>query len=288
MGEQGVDAFGVDADGERKPMTPADFLEWNWLKGEGVVFLLALCRCAPALWIPPLLGAREISRSRTDRSGVCPSRCGLYPHLLSEWQTANIDSTKDALLVSLLLKEIIIGGSMGILAGIVIWAMRSAGALIEDATLAGSGTPDGATLAIGRLLSYLAIALFFAVGGYRVYLAAVADSYRSFPLLYWPKISQLGDFALFFSHCVTDLIRLALLIAAPILAVLFLLDLAARWVGRFEPQIGSFVAALPVRAALSMVCVVLTVVLVAQMMPDLVENAILDGQKNIAKFGSGR
>jgi type III secretion protein T len=167
----------------------------------------------------------------------------------------------------LMLKELFIGAVIGFSFGIVFWALGSAGDIIDNkigaATAQAADPMSGINLAeFGRLLARLAGYLFVAFGGVRVFLDLLLSSYQVWPLAApWPALEAAGT--LFFIERSGDLLRLALLLSAPVWIVLALADVALGLVNRYAQQLNVYVLSMAVKSWLAALVVGLTALAIA-------------------------
>ena len=144
-------------------------------------------------------------------------------------------------LVLILAKEIFLGISIGALFGLFLWAFQAAGELIDTQTgmsqaqILDPFSGHQVTL-FADLLGRLANVLFVSLGGLML-LASVA--LRSFAI--WPIEAPLprieADGVLLFADVVGDVFTLILLLAAPALAVVFLIDTGMGLINRFAQRL---------------------------------------------------
>lgn len=166
-------------------------------------------------------------------------------------------------LLPLLLKEIFIGIAIGYSFGIVFWAFEGAGQVIDGkigSTIAQLSDPvtGHSTTLIGAYLGRLAGYLFVAFGGLRLFIDLLLSSFKV-----WPVLSPLPDLAavgsLFFIERFDELMRLMLLLAAPALCVLTLLDLGLGFINRYAPQFNVFTLSMSLKGWLAVAILMLTV-----------------------------
>jgi type III secretion protein T len=184
----------------------------------------------------------------------------LVPLVLAEPLPPTLTGTA---LLPLLLKEIFIGVAIGYTFGIVFWAFEGAGQVIDGkvgSTLAQLSDPvtGYSTTLIGAYLGRLAGYFFVAFGGLRVFVDLLLSSFRI-----WPILSPLPDLAavgsLFFIQRFDDLMRLMLLLAAPSLCVLTLLDLGLGLINRFAPQFNVFTLSTSIKSWFAVAILLLSV-----------------------------
>lgn len=159
-------------------------------------------------------------------------------------------------LFGLILKEALIGFTLGFLLAIPFWIFETVGFIIDNQR----GASMGATLnpltghdssPLGQLFSLAFIVYFLTAGGISVLLGVLYDSYRLWhPLQFWPSLSpEFGDVLM---GQLNRLIMLGLLLSAPVLVAMFLTELGLALVSRFTPQLQVFFLAMPIKSALAL------------------------------------
>jgi type III secretion protein T len=153
-------------------------------------------------------------------------------------------------------KEFTIGFLLGYLVGWVFWAVQSAGALIDNqrgAAIAASIDPlqGHESSPLGILFSQAFLTYAFTTGAVLSIFGALYESFNLWPsTMGLPTISdampemmlRLADHAL----------RFVLVLAGPIVAIMFLAEFALAIVSRFAPQLQVFILAMPIKSALAM------------------------------------
>jgi len=146
--------------------------------------------------------------------------------------------------ISMFAKEALIGGTIGFLFAGVMWAFEAAGQVIDTKAgttqaqvmdpMSGQQTSlNGAFL--GRLASYV----FMAGGGFMVMVGTLLESYALWPVrLPMPTLVQGG--ARLFESEFGRIMLLTLLVAAPALVLLYLVEGVLGLVNRFAQQLNVF------------------------------------------------
>jgi type III secretion protein T len=152
-------------------------------------------------------------------------------------------------------KEYAIGFVLGYIVGWVFWAVQSAGAFIDNqrgAAIAASIDPlqGHETSPLGILFSTAFLTYIFTVGAFLPILGLL---YKSF--LLWPAtrgIPILSDqFPVLALAIADNALRIVVIIAGPIVAIMFLAEFALAMVSRFAPQVQVFILAMPIKSALA-------------------------------------
>jgi len=155
-----------------------------------------------------------------------------------------------------LAKEAALGFVLGYLVGWIFWAVQGAGALIDNqrgSSMASSMDPlqGQETSLLGIAFSQVFLTYLYITGGV---LPVIGLLYRSFAL--WPATRGLPILSDRFPALVLGVFdhaaRFVVVIAAPIVAVMFLAEFALAMVSRFAPQIQVFVLAMPIKSLLAM------------------------------------
>jgi len=165
-------------------------------------------------------------------------------------------------LIPLLVKEVFIGVAIGFTFGIVFWAIEGVGQVID--TKVGSTTAQLSdpltghqTTLIGTFLARLAGYLFAAFGGLRLFIDLVLSSFQVWPVMEpLPNLPALGS--VFFVHRFDDLMRITLLLSAPVLIALTLLEVGMGFINRYAPQLNVFTLSMSLKAWLAIFIVLLS------------------------------
>jgi type III secretion protein T len=175
-------------------------------------------------------------------------------------------------LIPIVLKEIFIGVTIGYTFGIVFWALEGAGQVIDakvgasPAQLVDPVTGTQTTL-IGAYLGRLAAYLFAAFGGLHVFVDLLMASFKAWPpIALLPNLQAVGE--LFFIQRFDELMRLTLLLAAPALSLLTLLEIGLGLTNRYAPQLNLFTLSMSLKTWLAVLILLLTLGTVVQFILD--------------------
>jgi type III secretion protein T len=172
-------------------------------------------------------------------------------------------STSGISLIPIVLKEILIGIAIGYTFSVVFWALEGAGQIIDNkigSTTAQLVDPISGhqTTLLGAYLGRLAGYLFAAFGGLTLFVDLLLSSFAIWPVLApFPDLAALG--AMFFVERFDELMRLMLLLAAPALCVLTLLEFGLGFMNRYAPQLNVFTLSMPLKSLLAIFILVLAV-----------------------------
>lgn len=167
----------------------------------------------------------------------------------------------------LIVKEIFIGVLLGFTFGLMFWAIEMAGQIID--TKVGSTTAQivdpiqgHQTSLTGAMMSRFASWLFVASGGLLIFMDVLLTSYSV-----WPVAQMLPPLKVSGSEYIIarskELLVLALLLSAPALVLMLLIDLGLGLMNRFAQQLNVFQLSMPIKAAISIWVIFLMIATVA-------------------------
>ena len=154
--------------------------------------------------------------------------------------------------VAIFAKEIFVGLIIGFFFGSVLWALEAAGQIIDTkvgATLAQVVDPmtGHQTSLNGAFLGRLAQMVFIFTGGLSLLVQVVMESYALWPVASrMPALNPEG--LLLFEGEFGRLMLLATLFAAPVLTVLFLIDIGLGLMNRFAQQLNVFTLSMSIKS----------------------------------------
>ncbi len=152
-------------------------------------------------------------------------------------------------------KEYAVGFLLGFLVSWIFWALEAAGSLIDNqrgTAIASSVDPlqgeEASTL--GNLFSLAFVTYIFVTGSV---LSLLGILYQSFAL--WPVSKMLPIVSEAFPALVLGIfdnaMRTMFILAAPVVAVMFLAEFSLAMISRFAPQVQVFILAMPIKSALA-------------------------------------
>ena len=228
---------------------------------------LSATRVAVALMLVPLFTNELIPAMVRNAMFVAIALLSLMlqptpePLVLSTWQW-----------LSLFAKEAFIGATIGFMMAGVLWAFEAAGALIDtkagttQAQLQDPMSGQQTTLT-GALLGRLASMVFMAGGGFMVMIGALLESYALWPVRApFPSLVQ-GGMRLFETEF-GRIMALTLLIAAPALVLLYMIEAVLGLINRFAQQLNVFSLSASLKAVAAIWIVWVQLVSLVQLLQD--------------------
>ncbi|QFF98546.1 flagellar type III secretion system protein FliR [Psychrobacillus glaciei] len=158
--------------------------------------------------------------------------------------------------ILLIMKEVIVGLFIGLLAYIIMSAIQIAGGFIDfQMGFAIANVIDPQTGAqsplVGQFLNTLALLLLLALNGHHLLLDGIFYSYKFIPLeLAWPPFGQ-ENYVEFIMKTFAGVFAVAFQMSIPIVATLFLVDVALGITARTVPQLNIFVVGFPIKIGVS-------------------------------------
>lgn len=189
-------------------------------------------------------------------------------------------------ILGILAKEFILGTLLGCIVAIPLWAVETMGDLIDSqrgAAIADTLNPltgnDASPLS--QLFSQAMQTFFMVAGGFTLLLGLVYDSFRLWPVFgWWPELASGGATTLL--GWLDTYMRLAVLLAAPVLFAMLLSELGLALLSRYVPQLQVFFLAMPIKSALAMLMLALYAGILFGYLDDLVSGQIAGAVESLS------
>lgn len=209
---------------------------------------LTLPRIAAAFLVVPLMTSDTVP-ALVRNSFFVSLALVAYPVAAAAAPMAAMGSSAWPLVV---VKELFVGVTLGFAFSSVFWAVGAAGNLID--TKVGTNfavlvdpIQGHQTSLTGTLLSQVAAWLFMASGAFTVFLDLILNSYVVWPVAtFMPHFGAAG--AGFFVDEFSHMMTLTLMLAAPALVIMSLIDLGLGLLNRFSEQLNVFTLTMPIKA----------------------------------------
>lgn len=221
-----------------------------------LAYTLLLPRIISCFVVMPILSKQMLGGGLVRNGVACSLALFVYPAI-----AGTLPSLSGLDLALLIGKEILLGVLIGFVATIPFWAIEATGFIIDNqrgATMASTLNPSlgSQTSPTGLLLTQTLITLFFSGGAFLVLLSALFQSYVSWPVgTFYPHIGN--QWVAFFYDQFTQLLRLCVLFAAPLLIAMFLAEFGLALISRFAPSLNVFILAMPIKSIVASLLLVI-------------------------------
>lgn len=190
--------------------------------------------------------------------------------------------------ISLFAKEIFIGIVIGFFFGLFLWAFEAAGTIID--------TQIGAAMAIlydpisghevtlyGDFLGRWVNFIFIAAGGLLFLVLAVLESYTIWPVS--EPIPNLKQASIVFLEAeFSRFVKLVLMIASPIMVVVFMVDMAMGMINRFAKRLDILFISLAIKGLVALLMLIMLIPAMVELLMiqlDLHKNGLDNATRNI-------
>ena len=237
------------------------------------VLLLIIARVSAFFVILPLFSHRTIPASHRIAFAVMLSWMMYYT-----MDVEPFEFNGDYLF--LVAKEVIVGLFIGLLAYIILTAVQIAGSFVDfQMGFAIANIIDPQTGAqsplLGQFFNTLALLLMLALNAHHLLLDGIFYSYQFIPMEFvWPPFGEPG-FAEFIMRTFTAVFAIAFQMSIPIVATLFLVDIALGITARTVPQLNIFVVGFPIKIGVSFLVLIVMMGVMMNVIKNLFEIMIL-------------
>ncbi len=235
---------------------------------------LVVARVTPIVYMVPVFGGH--SAPPIMRIGLAILIGVLLAPSLTPVLPPNI-----LLYAGLVLKEALVGAAIGYLTLLTFFALEMAGRLVDTmrgANLAEAIVPgiEERSSPLGNLQFQIGVVVFLLIGGHRVLLATLAESFEWIPIDRVPDMthSGLGAFTLGVGGAVGHAVATALLLSAPAMIALFATEVSLGILGRVAPTISVHFVGMPLRAAMGLAVVLFALTLILPELHPMFANAL--------------
>ena len=224
-----------------------------------VVFTLGLPRLIAAFTIMPIF-SKQVLPGMIRNGVVISLALFIFPVILTDAPTAPPDLITSVVII---IKEVVIGLLIGFAAAAPFWAIESTGFFIDNqrgATMASSIDPltGSQTSPLGVFMVQALTVIFFASGGFMLFLGAMYQSYQLWPVFsFYPHLGM--ESIPYFLAILDRIMMLAVLLASPMIITMFMAEYSLGLISRFAPQLNVFFLAMPVKSAIGVFMLILSI-----------------------------
>jgi type III secretion protein T len=159
---------------------------------------------------------------------------------------------------------------IGYVLSVPFWAVKATGFLIDMqrgvmSAMFFSHTTGNMTSPLGNLFSLLLTTLLLTTGGFLTLLETLFLSYQTWPMDQF-VFGTSPEIVTFFLKQLDLLLYTSLLLAGPVLGIMFLIDIGTGLVGRFLPQLNIFLVAMPIKSGVTFLMLALYITFLANYM----------------------
>jgi flagellar biosynthetic protein FliR len=245
-------------------------VDWQVSTDQLVAILLASVRAAAWLVVCPPFNSRLLPapvKALLSMAVALP----IAPKLAGQVPTLEVGP----LLVSAI-EQVVVGVALGFITALFFAAVQAAGELIDlfggfSVSSAFDPMSSTQTSVFGRFYRLMAVTLLFTTDGHQLVLRGFMHTYRTLPLDGTLSLSRLSNLL---THGLTDLFVAALQIAGPLIAVLFLTDVAFGLLNRVAPALNAFALGFPAKIMITLLLGGTAIALLPQALASLITRAV--------------
>jgi flagellar biosynthetic protein FliR len=195
---------------------------------------------------------------------------------MAPYLRASLPSIETADLIASAALQVFVGASLGFITALFFAAIQAAGDLIDvfgGFTLAMAFDPLSLSQSsiFGRFYNLMAVTLLFASDGHQLILRGFMQSYEALPL---NANFSMETFSNLLIAGIGEMFLAALQIAGPLIAVLFLTDVAFGLLNRVAPALNAFQLGFPAKILLVLVLSGTAIAVLPRALDSLVEKAV--------------
>jgi flagellar biosynthetic protein FliR len=225
-----------------------------------ILFLLIFVRTAGIFTLTPIFGAHQVPAR--VRLAVALALTIVFVPMVAPVEGLTVEMLPLALMVA---REALVGLSIGFVISLVFSAIEMAGHMVDvNAGFSFAALVDpvnGTNTALaGRLYNMLAGLLFFVTNSHHLMIKGLADSFTIAPV---GALSVNPNVAGGMTELFTALFLVAIRIAVPVLAAVFLADLALAIAARVVPQMNVLIVGFPLKLGVGMIAMIFAMPIVA-------------------------
>ena len=224
----------------------------QWILG----FSLTMPRFLAAFNLLPFFSTQVVPGML--RQGVAASLCLLLVPFVAD-QTAAV-SLSGVTIALIVIKEVIVGVLIGYPLAVLFWAIEGIGFYVDNqrgSAMASSADPltGSESTPLGILFTQAFTVYFMSSGAFLLMLGVFYQTYQLWPVAeFVPSFGAAGP--VFYLDILDRLMRMIVVLSAPLIVAMFLAEFALALVSRFAPQLQVFFLAMPIKSGLSILLLI--------------------------------
>ena len=218
-------------------------MNWDIPIGELIAIMLGAARAGAWMMLCPPFNSRLIPAQVKVLLSIGLA-LPMAPYL-----TATVPIIETSAIIASAVLQIFVGAALGFITFLFFAAIQAAGDLIDvfgGFTLAAAYDPlsQNQSSVFGRFYNLVAVTLLFASDGHQLVLRGFMNSYKTLPL---DANFSMETFSKLLTSGIGEMFVAALQIAGPLIAVLFLTDVAFGLLNRVAPALNAFQLGFPAK-----------------------------------------
>jgi flagellar biosynthetic protein FliR len=195
---------------------------------------------------------------------------------MAPYLTSTVPSLETKDLIAAAALQVLVGAALGFFTALLFSALQAAGDLLDlfsGFTLAATYDPFSQSSAsiFGRFYNLVALTLLFASDGHQMILRGFLQSFRTLPL---DASFSMETFSRLLLKGIGEMFLAAIQIAGPLIAVLFLADVALGLLNRVAPALNAFQLGFPIKIFLVVALSGIAIAMLPTILDTLVEKAV--------------
>ena len=195
---------------------------------------------------------------------------------MAPYLTASVPSIQTSALIGSTILQVFVGAALGFITYLFFAAVQAAGDLLDvfgGFTLAAAYDPlsQNQSSVFGRFYNLVAATLLFASEGHQLILRGFMQSYRTLPL---DATFSLETLSKLLTTGIGEMVVAAVQIAGPLIAVLFLTDVAFGLLNRVSPALNAFQLGFPAKIFLLLTLSGTAIAILPRALDSLIDKAV--------------
>jgi flagellar biosynthetic protein FliR len=245
-------------------------VNWDVPTGQMIAVILATVRVSTWLLICPPFNSRIIPaqvKALLSLGLALP----MSPYLMT-----NVPSLETSALIVSAAEQVVVGAALGFITALFFAAMQAAGDLLDvfgGFTLAFAFDPlsQSQSSVFGRFYNLIAVTMLFASNAHLLVLRGFLQSFETLPLNGTLSVKTLSNLL---THGVGEMFLAALQIAGPLIAILFLTDVAFGLLNRVAPALNAFSLGFPAKIFLTLTLAGTAITILPKALGGLIDKAV--------------